>query len=108
VVELPEADTRGLRSAADEVRRRFGSVAAALGTVVGGRAQVVVVLSRDLVERGLSAARLVKGVGEELAGGGGGREDLAQAAGPKVQALAAALERFAREAEAALTGRFSV
>ena len=105
VAELPGADARALRSAADEVRRRFGSVAAALGGgSAGGRAQVVVVLSRDLVERGLSARRLVAGVGEELGGGGGGRDDLAQAGGPKVEAVGSALERFAREAEAALEG----
>ena len=102
VVRLPEGDDRGLRSAADEVRRRFGSVAAALGTTSGGRAQVVVALSRDLVERGLSARRLVAGVGEELGGGGGGRDDLAQAGGARAEALDAALDRFAREAEAAL------
>lgn len=104
VAELPGAEAKALRSAADEVRRRFGSVAAALGAAAGGRAQVVVVLSRDLVERGLSARRLAAGVGEVLGGGGGGRDDLAQAGGPKAGALGEALERFAREAEAALRG----
>ncbi len=104
VVKLPDADERALRSAADEVRRRFGSVAAALGATSGGRVQVVVTLSRDLVERGLSARQLVAGVGEELGGGGGGRDDLAQAGGPKAEALDAALKRFAREAQAALKG----
>jgi len=104
VAELPEADSKELRAAADEMRRRFGSVAAAVGAKSGERVQVVVVLSRDLVERGLSARALVAGAGEELGGGGGGRDDLAQAGGAKPEALSSALERFAREAQAALEG----
>jgi len=101
-VRLPQAGSTDLRSAADEIRRRFGSVAAALTTEADGQARVVVALSRDLVERGLSAREFITGIGEELGGGGGGRSDMAQAGGPSAEKLPQALERFVQEVRAAL------
>jgi alanyl-tRNA synthetase len=62
----------------------------------------VVALSRDLVARGLSARKLIAGLAEKLGGGGGGRDDLAQAGGSNAGALAEALERFVEDARAAL------
>jgi alanyl-tRNA synthetase len=104
VVQLPEAGTKELRSAADEVRRRFGSVAAALATQSEGQARVLVALSRELVERGVSARKLIASIAEELGGGGGGREDMAQAGGGDASKLEPALKRFVVEAGKALEG----
>ena len=101
---LSGVDERGLRIAVDELRRQHPSVAVAVGAVFGGQARVVVALSRDLVARGLSARKLIAGLAEKLGGGGGGRDDLAQAGGPNVGALKAALERFVEDARAALAG----
>jgi len=102
VRRLPGVDERGLRVAADELRRQHRSVAVAVGSEIGGQARVVVALSRDLVARGLSARKLIAGLAEKLGGGGGGRDDLAQAGGSNTGALAEALERFVEDARAAL------
>ena len=48
--------------------------------------------SRDLVERGFSAADWVKEVAPLVGGGGGGKPDLAQAGGKQPANIPAALE----------------
>ena len=48
-------------------------------------------LSKDLVDRGLSAGNWVKNVAPEVGGGGGGRPDMAQAGGKQPEKLDAAL-----------------
>jgi alanyl-tRNA synthetase len=101
---LSGVDERGLRIAVDELRRQHPSVAVAVGAVFGGQARVVLALSRDLVARGLSARKLIAGLAERLGGGGGGRDDLAQAGGPNADALKDALERFVEDARKALAG----
>ncbi|MEX1254325.1 MAG: alanine--tRNA ligase [Dehalococcoidia bacterium] len=79
---VPAADPTELRDFGDALRRKAkGSAALALGALFEDRPAIVVMLSPDLVQVGLDAAKLAKQIGNAMGGGGGGRPDLAEAGG---------------------------
>ncbi|MFO8006550.1 MAG: DHHA1 domain-containing protein [Candidatus Brocadiia bacterium] len=82
-----------LRSAADVLRRENEATACVLASAEAGSVALVVGLSEDLVERGLNAREIAQEAAEIVNGGGGGRDDLAQAGGSDVERVGEALER---------------
>jgi len=103
VSRAPLADQKQLLELANRVQSKLGGAAAvALGGAEGSKVALVVLVSREAVERGLSAAAVVREAAPIVGGGGGGRDDMAQAGGKDAgkldEALAtarAALERAA-------------
>lgn len=93
VAETAGANPNLMRQLIDQIRKRGGSNAVFLATAVGDSKVVLVAgVSRDLVERGLSAGDWVKQVAPVVGGGGGGKPDLAQAGGKDPAKLGDALE----------------
>ena len=84
-----------LRELADRFKDRIGSGVVVLGAESGGKALLIVVVTRDLTDR-FHAGKMVKTIAGEVGGGGGGRPDMAQAGGTQPQHLDRALEK-ARE-----------
>jgi alanyl-tRNA synthetase len=84
-------DTQSLRELAE--RTLAGRAAGAVGivTVQGGKANLVVALSKGLVAAGLDAVELVRRSGRLLGGGGGGRADMAVGGGSDTAHTAEAL-----------------
>ena len=74
-------DQRRMLSVAERVRDRLGDAAVVLGGAADGRVALVASFSRSVVERGLSAADVVREAAQVMGGGGGGRDDAAQAGG---------------------------
>jgi alanyl-tRNA synthetase len=74
-------DADAMRSQIDELRRQLAPLAVLLGSDAGGKVLLIAALSKDLIERGLSAVDWVKAAAKAVGGGGGGRPDLAQAGG---------------------------
>jgi alanyl-tRNA synthetase len=74
-----DADT--MRAHIDQLRRKASPLAALFGSASGGKVVLVAGLSKELVERGLSAGDWVKAAAKAVGGGGGGRPELAQAGG---------------------------
>jgi alanyl-tRNA synthetase len=103
VSRAPLADQKQLLELANRVQSKLGGDAAvALGGAEGSKVALVVLVSKGAVERGLSAAAVVREAAPIVGGGGGGRDDMAQAGGKDAgkldEALAvarAALERAA-------------
>jgi alanyl-tRNA synthetase len=95
-------DSKGLRAAVDDMKKRLGSGIAALIAVNDGRASVAVGITDDLAGQ-VSAVELVKVAVASLGGqGGGGRPDMAQGGGPDgskakeaLQAVKDALQKVA-------------
>jgi alanyl-tRNA synthetase len=89
-----DADT--MRSHIDELRRKASPLAVLFGSAADGKVVLVAGLSKELIERGLSAGDWVKAAAKAVGGGGGGRPDLAQAGGKHAdklpQAMADAVE----------------
>jgi alanyl-tRNA synthetase len=94
-----------LRQIALGVRDRLeGPSVVVLGTSEGDKGSLVAVLSRDLVDRGLSAGELISGAAARLGGGGSRDPELAQAGGPHGTELESALATAQEAARQALAG----
>jgi alanyl-tRNA synthetase len=93
-----------LRKLAITLRDRLAPAVVALGTALEGKANLVVAVSRDLVQRGVSAQDLVAPGAARLGGRGGGKPDLVVGGGTQVAELDAALDAVRQSALAALEG----
>jgi alanyl-tRNA synthetase len=75
-------DQRSLLDVANRIQSTLGgSVAQVLGGGDGEKVALVALANPGAVEKGLSAAELVRAAASVVGGGGGGRDDMAQAGG---------------------------
>jgi alanyl-tRNA synthetase len=91
------ADQGALLDLADRIKARLGDAAVVLGGAEDGKVALVASFTDSAVERGLSAADVVREAAAVVGGGGGGRDTVAQAGGRDPSRLEEAL-RVAREA----------
>ncbi len=84
-------DPDGLREVGDWLRDKLSSGVVVVGAVIGDRPQLVAMVTKDLVERGLDASTIAKEAAKVMQGGGGGRPDVAQAGGKLANKLDDAL-----------------
>jgi alanyl-tRNA synthetase len=92
VSRAPLADQKQLLELANRVQSKLGGAAAvALGGAEGSKVALVVLVSKEAVERGLSAATVVREAAPIVGGGGGGRDEMAQAGGKDASKLDEAL-----------------
>jgi alanyl-tRNA synthetase len=77
--QLDGIDAKTLSQLAENLRGKRPSLCVVLGSNSAGKAVFVSAVSKDLIERGLSAGEMVKRVAESIGGRGGGRPDQAQA-----------------------------
>ena len=103
VADVGEVNGNELRQIALGLRERIGSGIVIVGSSAGGKGALVGVLSKDLVEAGLSAAELITPAARELGGGGSRDPELAQAGGPNGANMSQALDIARAEAEQALS-----
>ncbi|MGH8944980.1 MAG: alanine--tRNA ligase [Acidimicrobiia bacterium] len=105
VAELEQVEGNELREIALGIRDRLGPPAlVVLGSGVDGKGALVAVATKDLVERGISAADLITEAAKELGGGGSRDPELAQAGGPRGERLKTAMAAAREQAEKALSG----
>ncbi len=90
---IEPADAEAFRSLADKLRDKLKSALVVLGGEKDGKALLMVATTPDLVAKGLKAGDLIRELAKEVGGKGGGRPDLAQAGGPDVAKLEAALAK---------------
>jgi alanyl-tRNA synthetase len=70
-----------------------------LGSIIGDRVSLVVAVTKDLMNSGLHAGKMIKEVAAVVGGSGGGRPDMAQAGGKDPARLGEALEKAYKVAE---------
>jgi len=93
VAEIPGANPGLLRQLIDQLRKKADSTAILFMAATGeDKVLLVAGLSRDLVQRGLSAGNWVRDVAPVVGGGGGGKPDMAQAGGKHPEKLPEALD----------------
>ncbi|HCU25802.1 MAG TPA: alanine--tRNA ligase [Deltaproteobacteria bacterium] len=85
-------DLKSLREFSDQVKNKLGSGVSVIGSASEGKATLIVRVSKDLASR-FDAGKLAKELAALVGGSGGGKAEMAQAGGPKVEALDHALER---------------
>jgi len=92
VEESLQANPKQLLDLANRIQSKLGQPSAVvLGGAFGGKAGLVALVSKDLVERGLSAGSIIREIAPIVGGGGGGRDDMAQAGGKDPSKLSEAL-----------------
>jgi alanyl-tRNA synthetase len=99
------SDQESLLRLAERVRGKLGDAAVVLGGASDGKVALVAMVSDAAVERGVSAAEVVRDAAKLVGGGGGGRANVAQAGGRDAarldDALAAARAAIAERLGAA-------
>jgi alanyl-tRNA synthetase len=75
------ADQREMLDLADRIKSRAGDAAVVLGGADDGKVALVASFSESAVGAGLSAADVIKDAAKLVGGGGGGRDNVAQAGG---------------------------
>ena len=86
-------DPKSMREAADRLKDQIKSGIILLGAQGDGKVMLLCVVTPDLTEK-YPAQKLVKEIARLVGGTGGGRADMAQAGGTKVEALPEALEKI--------------
>ncbi|MEW6327987.1 MAG: alanine--tRNA ligase [Thermodesulfobacteriota bacterium] len=89
---VPIDSPRTLRELADRFRDKIGSGIVVLGGIHDDKVLLVAVVTKDLTKR-FHAGDIVKKVAQLVGGSGGGRPDMAQAGGTKVDKLPEALDK---------------
>lgn len=84
-------DMNQLRGMVDELKQKLGSGIILLATENDNKVQLAAGVSKDLIEKGLQAGKLIKAAAQICGGGGGGRPDMAQAGGKDPSKIADAL-----------------
>jgi alanyl-tRNA synthetase len=92
VAETPGVEAGGMRELIDLVRRKVSPAAILLASRADDKVTLVAGLTRDLVDRKLSAGDWIKGAAEIVGGRGGGKPDMAQAGGKLPDKLPEALD----------------
>ncbi|WP_294740576.1 alanine--tRNA ligase [uncultured Exiguobacterium sp.] len=85
------SDMDALRGMMDELKGSLGSAIIVLGSAQGEKVNLVASVSKDLIDQGYHAGKLIKEVATRCGGGGGGRPDMAQAGGKDASKLEEAL-----------------
>ncbi|MCG0276404.1 MAG: alanine--tRNA ligase [Thermosediminibacteraceae bacterium] len=88
---VEDASAEDLRNISDVLRQKIKSGIVVLGSSTGGKVYLVCAVTKDLVEKGYHAGKIVKQVAEITGGSGGGRPDFAQAGGKYPEKLGQAL-----------------
>ncbi|MGN7468507.1 alanine--tRNA ligase [Brevibacillus sp. SAFN-007a] len=86
------SDMDNLRGMVDELKNKLGSAVIVLGSVDGEKVNLVAGVTKDLMEQGVHAGKIIKEVAARCGGGGGGRPDMAQAGGKDPSKLQEALD----------------
>jgi alanyl-tRNA synthetase len=97
------ADQRAMLDLADRIKSRAGDAAVVLGGTEDGKVALVASFSESAVAAGLSAADVIKDAAQLVGGGGGGRENVAQAGGRHPDKLDDALAAAKAAIEAKLS-----
>lgn len=84
-------DMNQLRGMVDELKQKLGTGIILLATENDNKVQLAAGVSKDLIEKGLHAGKLIKEAAQLCGGGGGGRPDMAQAGGKDPSKISDAL-----------------
>lgn len=91
--EVLQVEASDLRDITEKILDKLQSGVVVLGTKGEDKVSFSVMISKDLVKRGLHAGKLIKDIAAIAGGGGGGRPDMAQAGGKNPEKLGEALEK---------------
>ncbi len=94
VTKVVDVESEDLADLAELTLEKLQSGVVALAISSGGKAQLVIKVSPDYVQKGVKAGSLIKEVAPLFGGGGGGKADSAQAGGKNPKGLDEALQKI--------------
>jgi len=89
-VQVQVEDIKGLRDLSDTLRDRMGEGVIVLGVDIGGKANLLVAVSKELSAK-IRAGDIIKQLAPVVGGSGGGKPELAQAGGSQPEKIGEAL-----------------
>ena len=92
LVERMDSDVNALKDAVMALRNDHPDMAVVLGSVTAGKPALLIVLGQQRVDAGLNAGQMVRTLGKEIQGGGGGQPHFATAGGKNPDGLDKALQ----------------
>ncbi|WOD64235.1 alanine--tRNA ligase [Niallia taxi] len=84
-------DMNNLRTMADDLKQKLESGIIVLGSANDDKVNLIAAVTKDLMDKGYHAGKIIKEVATRCGGGGGGRPDMAQAGGKDPSKLQEAL-----------------
>ncbi|WP_041121049.1 alanine--tRNA ligase [Jeotgalibacillus alimentarius] len=90
--KVQASDMNTLRTMADDVKNKIGSGVLVLIAVNDDKVQMIAGVTKDLIDQGYHAGKLIKEIAPICGGGGGGRPDMAQAGGKDPSRVEEALQ----------------
>jgi len=94
-VQVQVEDIKGLRDLSDTLKDRLGAGVIVLGADVGGKACLLVAVSKELSAK-IKAGDIIKQLAPVVGGSGGGKPELAQAGGSQPEKIGEALSLAAQ------------
>ena len=91
LVERVDFDVNTVKDALMALRNDNPEMALVLGSVTGGKPALLIVLGQQRIDAGLNAGQMVRTLGKEIQGGGGGQPHFATAGGKNPDGLDKAL-----------------
>ena len=91
IEEVDIEDPGSLRQNAEMLKDKLGRAIVMLASIKGEKVSFVCFVSKDLLEQGLHAGKIVAAAAQVAGGGGGGRPDMAQAGGRDKSKISEAL-----------------
>ena len=89
---VPGVDMNELRNLGDDLKSRLPGGVVVLISDKDGKVSLVSMVSEEAMAKGAHAGNLVKAIAKEVGGGGGGRQNMAQAGGKNPTGIPKALE----------------
>lgn len=96
---LKDIDGNSLRDLGDKIRNKLDIGVVVLASDTDGKVNLVVMSTKNAIEKGVHCGKLIKEVAAVVGGGGGGRPDMAQAGGKNPSEIENALEKAAKVLE---------
>ncbi|MGL5615622.1 MAG: alanine--tRNA ligase [Sarcina sp.] len=96
---LKDIDGNSLRDLGDKIRNKLDLGVVVLASELDGKVNLVVMSTKNSLEKGVHCGKLIKEVAAVVGGGGGGRPDMAQAGGKNPAEIENALEKAAKVLE---------
>lgn len=90
---IKDATREALMEIVDRIKVKIKSGIVVLGTVLDDKPVLICGITKDLVQKGFHAGKIISQIAEAVGGKGGGRPDFAQAGGKNKEGLKSALEK---------------
>ena len=91
LIQRMDSDVNALKDAVMALRGERPDMAVVLGSVTAGKPSLLIVLGQNRVDAGLNAGQMVRTLGKEIQGGGGGQPHFATAGGKNPDGIDKAL-----------------